>query len=251
MRPFVGCQMPFVTAGLMVKPFVPSPLWEPLDRPRAPSAILDVVLSYRHLTTGISSSTALLTDNTGTLGILFRRPHLQLLAIAACLERSGCTFRTRSEAEVVLHLYQQQEETWLTELDGVFAFALWDGRRKQLVLVRDRLGAKPLYYAENGPLLAFASEVKALTAVGVVRAEAHPQALAEYFTFQNTYGRVTLFRGVNIVLPGTMIVVESDRLTERRWFDLRVFRNEVSLLDMGEMPMRTRQVVARDDRGTS
>lgn len=197
-------------------------------------AVMDVLLSHRRLTIGSSESAGLLANDAGTIGISFDGHIYNYGDLRRDLERTGRSFHSRSDAEVILHLYEQGYDSWLSKLDGVFAFAIWDGLRKRLLLVRDRLGARPLYYTENGRSFAFASEVKSLIAADLVRAEVHPQALAECFTFQNTYGRATLFKGVDIVLPGTMIVVEGDRCTERRWFELQIPGNRVSAMDFDE-----------------
>jgi asparagine synthase (glutamine-hydrolysing) len=185
----------------------------------------NVLLASRYFGADKAANTDLPADQTGTLGISFDGHLDNYHELRSDLERAGCSFQSREPAELVLHLYKQESDDWLEQLDGAFAFALWDGLRKRLLLVRDRLGRKPLYYADSGRALIFASEVKALLASGLIRAALHPESLAECFTFQNNYGRETLFRGVRLVLPGTMIVSEGDRIEERRWFTLQVVRN--------------------------
>jgi asparagine synthase (glutamine-hydrolysing) len=112
------------------------------------------------------------------------------------------TFRTQSDTEVILHLYEELGERCLERLNGMFAFAIWDDRRQRLFLARDRLGIKPLYWTLAPRHLAFASEIKALLAAGACPAKTNRDALAEYFTFQYTLGDRTLFDGVQRLEPG-------------------------------------------------
>lgn len=181
-----------------------------------------VLLASRYFLTEAGATGQLPANRAGTIGISFDGHLDNYHELRRDLERAGCSFHSREAPEVILHLYEQGADNWLERLDGAFAFALWDGPRGRLLLVRDRLGRKPLYYADSGRAVSFASEVKALLEGGTVRAALHPRALAECFTFQNNYGRETLFQGVHIVLPGTMVVAEGDGLQERRWFELHV-----------------------------
>jgi len=111
-------------------------------------------------------------------------------------------FRTRSDTEVILHLYEEFGERCLDRLNGMFAFAIWDERRQMLFAARDRLGIKPFYWAMTPNELLFASEPKALLASGRVAAAADPAHLEEYLTFQFCLGENTLFRGIHKLEPG-------------------------------------------------
>ncbi|HEX3642069.1 MAG TPA: asparagine synthase (glutamine-hydrolyzing), partial [Ktedonobacteraceae bacterium] len=95
------------------------------------------------------------------------------------LEVRGHTFRTQSDAEVLLHAYLEWEENCVQHLNGNFAFGLWDGKRQQLLLARDHLGVKPLFYAQRGSAILFASELKALLLHPLVKAEIDEEGLAE------------------------------------------------------------------------
>ncbi|MBN2560821.1 MAG: asparagine synthase (glutamine-hydrolyzing) [Phycisphaerae bacterium] len=112
------------------------------------------------------------------------------------------TFRTQSDTEVILHLYEELGERCLDRLNGMFAFAIWDIRQQRLFIARDRLGIKSLYWTIGKRHFAFASEVKALLAAGACEARLNPGALTEYFTFQYTMRDRTLFEGVQCVEPG-------------------------------------------------
>ena len=123
------------------------------------------------------------------------------------LESGGSTFRSRSDTEVILQLWQRLGHAALEQLDGMFAFAMYDRFENRLTLARDRFGVKPLYYAISRGHLIFASEIKAILASGYVAPEIAPQQLMEYFTFQNLLGSETLFLGIKLLQPGEFVTL--------------------------------------------
>ena len=136
------------------------------------------------------------------------------------LEARGHTFYTHTDTEVIVHLYEERGDDFVHELNGQFAFALWDRRRRRLLLVRDRTGILPLYYSRTSQGVLFASEVKALLASGQVQAALDPNGLDETFTFWAPLAPRTMFKGVAQVCPGEMVVLQGDRLdrhTYWRW----------------------------------
>src|SRR5580658_3606212 len=102
------------------------------------------------------------------------------------LQSRGHQFSTRSDTEVIVHLYEEYGTRCVEHMRGMFAFALWDGRRKQLVLARDRVGIKPLYYAEVGGRILFASELKSILQLPEVAREFNWRAVSHLFTFLTT-----------------------------------------------------------------
>jgi asparagine synthase (glutamine-hydrolysing) len=118
------------------------------------------------------------------------------------LRARGHVFRTRSDTEVLLHLWEEHGRDCLTMLDGMFAFALYDRVANVITLARDRFGVKPLYYATADGYVVFASEIKGILASGLLRPSIHPAAVTEYFTFQNLFSPQTLFRNVLLLGPG-------------------------------------------------
>jgi len=134
--------------------------------------------------------------------------------LAAELADSGHSFASRTDTEVVLHAYQEWGPDCLHRFNGMFAFAVWDTRTRELFVARDRLGIKPLYYVTIGGTFAFGSEVKALIAAGY-RAQVSPAGLAEYFTFQNTLSDATLFDGVRMLPAGHSIRVSEGGASAR------------------------------------
>jgi asparagine synthase (glutamine-hydrolysing) len=135
------------------------------------------------------------------------------------LENKGHIFFSQSDTEVLLHLYEEYGEDAVNLLNGIFAFALWDGRKNKLILVRDRYGAKPLYYTIKDQIFSFASEVKALLQVDGVNSKLNYRALCDYFTFQNTYGDVTLFDGIKLLEPGHYLVINGDQIRKQQYWD--------------------------------
>src|SRR5262245_158734 len=127
-------------------------------------------------------------------------------AVRAGLERSGHRFRTGSDVEVLLHLYEEYGDRFLDHVSGMFAAALWDSRRRRLILARDRLGIKPLYYTLIDGQLAFGSEIKTLLALPQVRRGLDPNALREYLTLGYCVAPNTIFEGIRKLPPATKLV---------------------------------------------
>jgi asparagine synthase (glutamine-hydrolysing) len=139
------------------------------------------------------------------------------------LEARGHRYRTRSDTETVLHLYEEEGERCVERLRGMFAFAVWDRSRRRLLLGRDRLGIKPLYYACTDRELLFASEIKAILAAGSIRPALNEAVLPEFLATRFVSGEETFFRGVRKLLPGrTLSWSPGDGLRERRYWRLPV-----------------------------
>ena len=134
------------------------------------------------------------------------------------LERQGHTFYTQSDTEVIVHLYEQYGEGFVTHLNGQFAIALWDHNRQTLLLVRDRVGIQPLFYCVSEGRLLFGSEVKAILAVLGKRPTLDPAALDQIFTFWAPVGATTIFQDISLVLPGEMLIVGSGKITKRTYW---------------------------------
>src|SRR5690606_29251580 len=116
---------------------------------------------------------------------------------------------TEGDSETIVHLYEEDGARFVERLRGMFAVAVWDRRRRRLVLARDRLGIKPLYVAEVPGGLAFASEVKALIAGGIVEPRLDPLAAELFLAFGFLPGPATLFAGVRKLAPATVLVWEA------------------------------------------
>ncbi|UKY49289.1 asparagine synthase (glutamine-hydrolyzing) [Streptomyces inhibens] len=139
--------------------------------------------------------------------------------LRAELEKLGHTFRTNSDTEVVLHAYLQWGEAFAERLNGMYAFALWDPRTQELLLIRDRMGIKPLYYHPTPDGVLFGSEPKAILAHPSVRPVVDAEGLAELITFTKTPGHA-VYKGMHEVRPGHIVRVDRGGLTVKRYWAL-------------------------------
>ena len=162
-----------------------------------------------------------MANEDGSLWLVFNGEIYNEPALRAGLVARGHQFRSRSDAEVILHLYEERGADCVDSLNGMFAFAIWDARQRRLFAARDHFGIKPFYYAMVRDTFVFASEIKALLATGLINAECDFDALSEYLTFQFALGDATLFRGIRKLEPGCLLMVDADQgLTVRRYWDL-------------------------------
>src|SRR4026209_2144415 len=136
------------------------------------------------------------------------------------LEGLGHRFNTHSDCETILHLYEEYELDFVQHLRGMYAFALWDTKRKRLILARDRMGEKPLYLYETNGRVLFASEMKALLASGLVPFELDPTSVNLYFHYQYVPEPRTPLKGVRKLDAASLVIVDVDpwRIEERRYW---------------------------------
>jgi asparagine synthase (glutamine-hydrolysing) len=143
--------------------------------------------------------------------------------LRAGLEPRGHRYRTKSDTETIVHLYEEYGRDCVKHLRGMFAFALWDRRSRKLFIARDRLGIKPLYYRYDGTTLLFGSEIKTILAYPGVKAEFNRRTLAEYLAFGYIAGNETMYAGIQKLAPGhTLELDESGKLTITPYWDLSV-----------------------------
>ena len=138
------------------------------------------------------------------------------------LQQQGHRFGTNTDTEVIVHLYEEHGVDLVNHLRGMFAFALWDTRLKRGLIARDRLGIKPLFWAEVDGTLLFGSEIKAILASGIVKRELDYQAIDAYFAFTYIPAPLTIYRAIRKLEPGHLLVCESGRIDKRCYWDLDV-----------------------------
>ena len=141
--------------------------------------------------------------------------------LQALLLSKGHSLRTRSDTEVIVHLYEEFGEEFVSKLEGMFSFALWDENKRLLMLARDRVGIKPLYYSVTDQALLFGSEVKAILADGSVTPEVDFKALDTFLSFQYLPGERTLFKHIKKLNPGHYLTVCNGELKISQYWDLR------------------------------
>ncbi len=166
-----------------------------------------------------------LGDKAGALWLAYNGEIYNFRELRAELTGLGHSFAGQSDTEVLLQAWARWGAGCVPKLNGMFAFALWDGRVKKLHLVRDRYGIKPLYLYRNGSALAFASEIKSILAYRPEPPRVDLLALNEYFSFQNTFSGRTLFEHIRLLPPATIVTVDPAAAAvreERYWdFDFR------------------------------
>ena len=160
-----------------------------------------------------------LCNEDGTIWVAFNGEIFNYVELRADLEARGHRFRTRSDTETLVHLYEEKGLDFAAELNGQFAIALWDRPHRRLVLVRDRVGIRPLFHATlpDGTVL-FGSEMKALFAHGALHAEIDPAAVGQIATLWVNVPPRTPFKGVEDLAPGRMLVLEEGRRRERQYW---------------------------------
>ena len=161
-----------------------------------------------------------MSNEDGTLQIVFNGEIYNFEELRPWLLHQGHRFRSKTDTEVILHLYEELGLKCLDRLRGMFAFALWDGRRRRLFLARDRLGKKPLFYAFDGKRLIFASEAKAILAHPSVVAQPDPQAVHHYLTLGYMLSPLSAYRGISKLPPAHFLTFEDGRLKVKRYWEL-------------------------------
>jgi asparagine synthase (glutamine-hydrolysing) len=164
-----------------------------------------------------------LANEDESLWIVFNGEIYNHAELRADLERLGHRYRTRSDTETIVHLYEQYGRDCVKYLRGMFAFAIWDRRRKILFAARDRLGIKPFYYRYDANTFLFGSEIKTVLSYPGIRAELNAGALAEYLAFGYLVGSGTMFAGIDKLPPGhTLEVDAAGHLKTECYWDLTV-----------------------------
>ena len=160
-----------------------------------------------------------ISNETGDIWLVFNGEIWNYRALREELLALGHIFRTRGDAEVIVHAYEEYGTACLARLHGMFGLAIWDGRHRRLLLARDRLGKKPLYYTRVGGDLLFASEIKALFRDPRVRRQVDLQALADFLSVRYVPGPATLFKDIFKVQAGHSLLYEQECLREECYWD--------------------------------
>jgi len=171
---------------------------------------------------GLADGHQPLSNEDGSVWTVFNGEIYNFPELRAELRGRGHQFRTSTDTEILVHLYEEEGDGLVHRLNGMFAFALWDDRRRCLLLCRDRLGEKPLYYTVGNGRLLFASEIKAILKDPSVNRALRLEAIYDYLRFQYNPRHETVFRDIFRLEPGTMLVVSEDGISTRRYWEIPV-----------------------------
>lgn len=181
-----------------------------------------VALGHRRLSiVDVASGHQPMTNEDGSLQITYNGEIYNHADYRRDLEECGHVYSTHCDTETILHLYEEHGHQCVEYLRGMFAFAIWDSRKRELFIARDRLGVKPLYFAhtDDGSLY-FGSEIKALFQSDALKPELNFKALPDYLANHATSGEDTLYRGVKRLLPGHTLVWRDGEIEIRKYWDV-------------------------------
>src|SRR6266436_849814 len=148
-----------------------------------------------------------MSNEDGTVWVALNGEIYNFQALRVRLEGRGHKFRTRSDTEVVIHAYEEYGDKWLSHLDGMFGLAVWDVRKRTLLLARDRLGEKPLYYHAGSHAFVFGSELRALLAHPSVPRQLSFESLSRYLSFEYVPAPHSIFAGIEKLPAGHLLTV--------------------------------------------
>jgi asparagine synthase (glutamine-hydrolysing) len=178
-------------------------------------------LAHRRLSiVDLSTGQQPLSNEDGSIWVVFNGEIYNHADIRRELEPHGHRYRTKSDTETIVHAYEQWGDECVDRFRGMFAFAIWDAPKRRLLLVRDRIGIKPLYWTMADDALLFGSEIKALLASGMVDAVPNHAVLPEVLSTRYTSGEETLFRGIYKLLPGHRLIFEGGVVTTQQYWDV-------------------------------
>jgi asparagine synthase (glutamine-hydrolysing) len=181
-----------------------------------------VGLGFRRLSIiDLSGGHQPMADAERTVWVVFNGEIYNFQELRQQLEANGHVFQTRSDTEVIVHGYKQWGDDVLNRLNGMFGLAIWDTRRRRLVVARDPFGIKLVYYRVEAGCLYFGSEIRAVLAAADGRPTVNPVALNLFLRYRFTPSPYTILQGVQKLAPGTMLSVEQGRLEVKRWYRYR------------------------------
>ena len=205
----------------------------------------NVGLAMRRLSIiDISTGHQPITNEDGSLWIVFNGEIYNFQELREGLLARGHVFKTRSDTEVILHLYEEKGEDFPKELRGMFAVAIWDKRKKRLTLARDRLGKKPLYYAVTPSFIAFASELRCLLAVPGMPRDIDLKAVDSYLTLQYIPSPMSIFKAARKLEPASTLVFEDGKLVTQKYWNLPLGQRKLDGTPVEELKERLRAELA-------
>src|SRR5437588_1722078 len=159
-----------------------------------------------------------MSDAEETVWVIFNGEIYNFKELRAELEQRGHSLRTRSDTEVIIHGYKEWGTEVFNRLNGMFGLAIWDVQKKRLIVARDAMGIKLIYYKIANGQLTFGSEIRAVLAAEDSKPEIDPVALDLFLRFRYTPSPLTIFHGIRKLAPGTMLIVGDGQYREERWY---------------------------------
>lgn len=203
----------------------------------------EVTLAHARLSIiDLSGGQQPMSNEDGTVWITFNGEIFNYIELRRDLLHKGHAFSTHSDTEVIIHLYEEYGEGCLDQLNGQFAFAIWDGNRRKLFLARDRAGIRPLFYAGNHDRFYFASEIKAIFATGEIEREVEPAAINQIFTLWCTVPPATAFKDVYELPPAHYLTLQNGNVLIRKYWDID-FSPEIEGVSFEEAKERLRYLL--------
>jgi asparagine synthase (glutamine-hydrolysing) len=160
-----------------------------------------------------------ISNEDGTVWIVFNGEIYNYRELRRFLQMCGHRFRTNTDTEVVVHLYEELGERCVEKLRGMFGFAIWDARQEKLLIARDRLGKKPMHFLHAGDTLIFGSEIKSILQHPLVRREVNYEAISDYLSFGYVPDPKTAFRGIEKLPPGHTLTFQYGQVEQKRYWD--------------------------------
>ena len=181
-----------------------------------------VALGFRRLAIiDLNTGHQPLSNEDGTMWIIFNGEIYNYLELRELLEAKGHIFKTQTDTEVIVHLYEEFGVDCVAKLRGMFAFAIWDGACESLFLARDRVGIKPLYYWLSDKCLVFGSELKAILADPELQPEVAPEMIDRFLTFYFVPGEETLLRKIHKLAPGSWMLIQDGKAQIKNYWNLQ------------------------------
>src|SRR3990167_484463 len=162
-----------------------------------------------------------LSNEDKTVWIIFNGEIYNFLELRKGLEKKGHKFKTQTDTEVIVHLYEEEGESFLNKLNGMFALALWDQKEKKIILARDRLGQKPLYYSLVNNTLVFGSELKVLLEHPLIKREIDLDELNKYLIYEYAPAPKTIIKGVKKLEPGQFLIFENNQIKLSKYWEIK------------------------------
>ena len=181
-------------------------------------------------------------NEDGSVAVVLNGEIYNFEALRSDLIKRGHAFSTRCDTEVLVHLYEEYGERLVQRLRGMFAFAIWDARKRQLMLARDRVGKKPLFVARRGSKVWFASEMMAMLQDPELARIPDPRAIASYLTLQYVPHPLSAFAGVEKLPPASTLVVSAQGISERRYWELEYAESDAPATEE-ELAERLRELI--------